>query len=168
MKSLILISMVGLTTGVFFACKSTGSSSAGTKSAAQAEGTEALRDAANLVFSRDLRMADGGLTEVIMKKVGSSTYDISVHTVFVSRQSGQTEDQTRDIGSDMRCRFVGTAINCSKDQRPVDGALKDVSFQKNDDGTYIVGERSQTVNRQTGKPEESSQVHSDMKLTVGA
>ena len=129
MKSLILISMVGLTTGVFFACKSTGSSSAGTKSAAQAEGTEALRDAANLVFSRDLRMADGGLTEVIMKKVGSSTYDISVHTVFVSRQSGQTEDQTRDIGSDMRCRFVGTAINCSKDQRPVDGALKDVSFE---------------------------------------
>lgn len=65
MKSLILISMVGLTTGVFFACKSTGSSSAGTKSAAQAEGTEALRDAANLVFSRDLRMVAPavGITE---------------------------------------------------------------------------------------------------------
>ncbi len=168
MKNLMLISMIGSLMGGVWGCKSTGSSAANAKSAAQGEGTEPLRDKASLVFSRDLRMADGGLTEVIMKKVGSSSYDISVHTVFVSHQSGQTEDQTRDIGSDMRCRFVDTSINCSKDMRPVDGALKNVSFQKNDDGTYIVGENSKFVNRQTGKTEESSKVHSDMKLTAGA
>jgi hypothetical protein len=165
MKNLILISMIGSLMGGVWGCKSTGSSSAGTKSAAQGEGTEELRDKESLVFSRDLRMRDGALTEVIMKKTGSSTYDISVHTVFVSRQSGETEDQTRDIGSDMRCKFVGTGINCSKDMRPVDGALKEISIQKNDDGTYIVGENTKFVNRQTGKTEESSKVHSDMKLT---
>jgi hypothetical protein len=168
MKNLILISMIGSLMGGVFACKSTVSSSAGVKSEPQTEGTEALRGAASLVFSRDLRAADGALTEVIMKKVGSTTYDVSVHTVAVDRQSGKTNDQTTEVASDMRCRFVGTAINCSKDLRPADGALKEVSFQKNDDGTYIVGERSQIVNRQTGKSEESSRVHPDMKLTAGA
>ena len=165
MRNVVCVSLLFSLLSGTVACKSAGSSQAGLRSASPTDGTENLKDANSLVFSRDLRMTDGALTEVTLRKGVSGTYDVSVHT-----KSIEDQELTIEIATGMKCKFVQTSISCVKDLRRVDGALKDVSIQKDDDGSYIIGARAQFLNRETGQTNDDgkSHVYSGMKLVVGA
>jgi hypothetical protein len=93
-------------------------------------------------FSRDSRPADGPLVEVILTKNARNSYDATLHHVTAGFPP-PVVDTTDQLAVGLTCvnGFADeqgslTDIVCSHDYRPVDGALVQITFQLDGDGTY--------------------------------
>lgn len=108
-----------------------------------------------LVLSQDLRPVDGNLTEVIIRRTPNGSYTAQLHTL-TSGFVVPPVDKVEDLGFGLSCfatkrgELIKTVM-CSRDDRPVDGVLIDLTASINSSGTYDVTLLREYMNRVTGK-----------------
>lgn len=87
-----------------------------------------LGSAPPVTYSRDLRPVDGALTSITIQK-HAGKYDATRTVSYVDRFTGKEVTETRDLFSGGTCKFeVSGAAHCSRDLRPVDGALTELDL----------------------------------------
>jgi hypothetical protein len=122
----------------------------------------------SLTFERDLRPVDGAKTTIVLTKDERGTYDIKKTSEIVDRNSGENVVSEQSLGSRMSCTQGLTDITCSRDMRPVDGALVTINFFNNG-GEYDVSLTSQIVDRQTGEDKsDRKDIASGLRLKPAA
>ncbi len=121
------------------------------------ESAVAAQDPKALTMSRDSRPVDGDLQELKWAKNANATYTVSLHTNFYDRLNGREVDSTTSIGAKMACTFKRNtvskeikSISCKEDQRPVDGALSQLTVTKKADG-YSASLSTKAYDRIQGK-----------------
>ena len=92
--------------------------------------TNAVKAAKVLVFSRDARPVDGALKEITMRERADGRFDVSLRTAFYDRLGGREVDETKTLVEGARCKIARNVV-CSRDDRPVDGLLKEIVLTKN-------------------------------------
>jgi len=87
-------------------------------------------DAMDIVFSRDLRPVDGTLKELRLRLDDNGAWEATLRTAFFDRIEGKEVDATETLASGLDC-IVGDGVQCSRDLRPVDGALVELDVARN-------------------------------------
>ncbi len=115
---------------------------------------------AELVFSEDRRPADGALTEISLVRNAEGQYDATMRRVFVDMRTGQEVEQSEVLGKNLVCEFAAVAISCSKDLRPVDGALTVLTISQSAD-VYVATLRHAFFDRINGHMVDNTEVLAD-------
>ncbi len=96
-------------------------------------------------YSLDLRPVDGDLVELALTQNGKA-FDATLRTAYYDRLNGQAVDQTDTLGLGLACVFAAD-VRCSRDLRPVDGALTELTLTKDGDGHYAAKLRTAYYDR---------------------
>lgn len=115
---------------------------------------------AELVFSEDRRPADGALTEISLIRNTEGQYDATMRRVFVDMRTGQEVERSEVLGKNLACEFAAVAISCSKDLRPVDGALTVLTISQSGD-VYVATLRHAFYDRINGQTVDNTEVLAD-------
>ncbi len=107
-------------------------------------------------FRRDDRPIDGALQEVSIVSKAHGHYKVTYRVAYIDRLTSQVYDKTKVLADDMRCAITPFEIVCSRDLRPVDGALTKISIVSQDEVTFDATLYKEYFNRQTGKTEKKS------------
>ncbi len=106
----------------------------------------------SVLFSADQRPVDGALTELRLLANKDGSYDATLHTQAFSRMEPHEIDNTKELGSSLKCTFSSDSVSCSRDSRPVDGALTEVRLVKSEDGKWDASVRTAYYDRLHGTP----------------
>jgi hypothetical protein len=82
------------------------------------------------VYARDARPVDGALAELTLERgPGNEGYKASLHTSFYDRINGKEVTETKVVSVHLACAFdrASAEARCSRDARPVDGALVELN-----------------------------------------
>ncbi len=116
-----------------------------------------------LRFRRDDRPVDGELREITIAPDGESTYTATLHTAHQDRTSPQQIETTTVLASRLTCTISDELVSCSRDDRPVDGVLKELVVAKDAEGTYDATLRTAYFDRRAGvEVDETEDVGSDL------
>lgn len=125
------------------------------------------------LFSADARPVDGDLKEVKLVETSKDKWTATLRTAFYDRLNGKEVDETRQIASGMKCLFRQgfvpglIKVECSRDQRPVDGDLKELTLVKTGGGLtpiFDASERTAYYDRLNGKAiDETKAIASGLK-----
>ena len=133
--------------------------------------TDAKRS--SLVFSRDLRPIDGALVEMTLENDALGKYNANLIKTFAD-QAG-SKKQSEKLASNLECSFSKeepsilarvdekpidrlTKIICVSDQRPADGELKELTFEKVSGSLFSVSLRTAYFDRISGKQVDTTTV----------
>src|SRR5688572_1490552 len=113
-------------------------------------------------FVRDNRPSDGSLTELMLSSSGEMGYTASVYTSRYDRVKRQKIDEMRVIGELLECQIKKdskglVSIACSRDDRPVDGALVEVKVTRTSHGLYRASTRQVYYDLQNHKSVETKE-----------
>jgi Subtilisin inhibitor-like len=106
---------------------------------------------AELLFSRDDRPVDGELRELKVIPEDGSTLIATLHTAHIDLIKQQEIDQTEELASGLTCSITDAEVTCSRDDRPVDGQLKELAVSRNEEGTFDATLRTAFFDRVNGK-----------------
>ncbi len=159
MKNILLISLLGST---IFACSGVRES--------ESSSALPLHDIGQgLSFKADLRPADGKLTELRISRTSAGTYD-AVLRVLTSGFGSPISESTEDLAQGLACfaakdRARLITLSCSRDDRPVDGALKALTLTRDEQGSYRASLQTEYYNRLEGRPVfETKEIASGLEL----
>ncbi len=108
-----------------------------------------------LELSRDFRPVDGTLTVLRLVRSGKK-YDATLRVAGFDRIAGKEFDTTETIGLGLKCTF-GDEVFCSRDARPVDGALTELTVFEGELRGYDVTLRTAFFDRLTGKEVDTTE-----------
>jgi hypothetical protein len=89
-----------------------------------------------LVFSRDDRPVDGELRELTIAEEAGETFSATLHTAHVDRTSGESVEKTTLLASGLSGTISDAEVRLSRDDRPADGALKELVVLQNAESTF--------------------------------
>jgi hypothetical protein len=120
-----------------------------------------------LLFSRDARPVDGALNELHIVQNGHGTFDVSLRTAWFDRIAGQEVDETELVATDLDCAFeLPDAVVCSRDDRPVDGALTVVEVLRDENDMWDATLRTAFFDRFKGvEVDETEELASDLAMS---
>lgn len=118
---------------------------------------------ANISFSHDGRPYDGKFQKIQISDLIDSTQNFVKYTeIYHDRMQGMTVTNERSLGRNMDCIYFETnvmeKIVCTEDDRPVDGALKVVTVELNENNLYDVTYFTSIVSRMRGGVVENTEV----------
>lgn len=132
--------VLALLTFVLAACGSEQSASTAKDTTVQSQEAVAVQ-VQELVFSRDMRPVDGVLTELAFKKSDQNLYTATLRRA-ASYMDGGESDTTDTLATALECVQTGADFFCSRDSRPSDGYLVELTMTKNSSGRYDVTQRT--------------------------
>jgi hypothetical protein len=104
-----------------------------------------------LLFSRDDRPVDGQLRELRIVPEDGPTFAATLRTAHIDRVNQQEIDQTEELASGLACSITDAEVICSRDDRPVDGQLKELVVSQSADGTFAASLRTAFFDRINGQ-----------------
>ena len=113
--------------------------------------SEAGAEPRELVFSRDDRPVDGELRELRIIPEDDATFAATLRTAYIDRINQQEIDRTEELASGLACSISDADVICSRDDRPVDGQLKELVVSQSADGTYAATLRTAFFDRLNGQ-----------------
>lgn len=111
---------------------------------------EPVSPPAELTFSRDDRPVDGELRELKITPEDGSTFFATLRTAHVDRINGQEVEQSELLASGLTCSITDAKVTCIRDERPVDGQLKELVVAQNEEGTFDATLRTAFFDRING------------------
>ncbi len=105
-------------------------------------------EAGTLVFRRDDRPVDGELRELTIAEEAGGTYMATLHTEVVG--IGGPVEETSVLATGLSGTIDDAEIRLSRDDRPVDGALKELVVIQNAEGTFDATLRTAIFDRING------------------
>lgn len=113
--------------------------------------TEAGAAPRELLFSRDDRPVDGQLRELRIVPEDGPTFAATLRTAHIDRVNQQEIDRTEELASGLACSITEAEVICSRDDRPVDGQLKELVVSQSADGTFAASLRTAFFDRINGQ-----------------
>ncbi|MDP8908093.1 MAG: hypothetical protein M3N47_03035 [Chloroflexota bacterium] len=113
--------------------------------------SEAVSQPRGLVFSRDDRPVDGELRELRIVPEDGPTFAATLRTAHTDRVNQQEIDRTEELASGLACSITDAEVICSRDDRPVDGQLKELVVSQSADGTFAASLRTAFFDRINGQ-----------------
>jgi len=114
------------------------------------DGHEVDPPSAELLFSRDDRPADGELREIRIVPDDGATFAATLHTAIFNQMNGGEVERTEELASGLTCTITDTLVTCSRDDRPVDGQLKELVVARNSEGLFDATLRTAFFDRVNG------------------
>lgn len=113
---------------------------AGSLPAFAGSASKPVHSACSYTFSVDKRPVDGNYQRISLQKDENGTYTAK-HRVITAGFGFPVSDTTEELGFNLDCVESKTgrileSLVCSHDNRPADGELIELSFVRNEDGTY--------------------------------
>lgn len=112
---------------------------------------------AELVFSRDDRPVDGELRELTIGEEVGGTFLATLHTAHVDRVNGGSVEETTLIADGLTGTIGDAEVRLSHDERPADGALKELVVVQNAEGTFDASLRTAFFDRINGHEVDSTE-----------
>ncbi len=103
-----------------------------------------------LLFSRDDRPVDGQLRELKIAAEDASSFTASLRTAYIDRVNQVEVDETEKLAAGLSCTITNAEVRCSRDERPVDGQLKELVVSRTDGGTFDATLRTAFFDRING------------------
>lgn len=106
-----------------------------------------------LVFVKDELPVDGALTEITVQQSSDGKYTVTRKSTIISRSTGRPNTKADVLGSGLTCEASssGTGYLCSIDERILDGALLEIGFFRQEDGTWYAMQHKVITDMRTGK-----------------
>lgn len=111
----------------------------------------------NIVFRKDLRPVDGALTELVIAESGAG-YDITLGQAFYSRPQRKMIETSESIARGLECEISEERVFCSRDDRPSDGTLVEITVMQSGNDRYTASKRTVFNDRRTGQEVEQTDV----------
>jgi hypothetical protein len=111
-----------------------------------------------LLFSRDDRPVDGELRELTIAEEAGGTHMATLHTAHVDRVNGGSVEETTLLAAGLTGTIGDAEVRLSRDDRPADGALKELVVVQNAEGTFDATLRTAFFDRIDGHEVENTEV----------
>jgi hypothetical protein len=110
-----------------------------------------------LAFSRDERPVDGELRELTISEEVGGTFTATLHTAHVDRIDGGSVEETTMLADRLTGTIGAAEVRLSHDDRPADGALKELVVLQNAEGTFDATLRTAFFDRIDGHEVEDTE-----------
>jgi hypothetical protein len=85
-----------------------------------------------LVFSADHRPVDGAFYQIVFTGTPEGTYRVTWHSEYYDRLAGRVVVEDRELADGITCTIQRHSVRCVDDQRPTDGALREVELVRDE------------------------------------